>query len=109
MPISIGSKKDVVGDREAGAQGEPSPKERCRPQGFAALSPEAHREIARSGGRTAHERGTAHEFTSEEARAAGRKGGVSVSVDREHMSKIGRAGGLRRWQKARASATEPVT
>lgn len=78
-------------------------------QGFAGMSVERQREIASLGGRTAHERGTAHEFTPDEARAAGRKGGASVSVNREHMSKIGRAGGLRRWQNARAGSTEPVT
>ena len=52
------------------------------------------REIARRGGRAAHQKGTAHEFTADEARAAGRKGGVSVRRDRELMSRIGRAGGL---------------
>jgi general stress protein YciG len=36
---------------------------------------ERQREIARKGGRAAHEKGTAHEFTTEEAREAGRKGG----------------------------------
>ena len=63
--------------------------------GFAGMDREKQREIARRGGRAAHEKGTAHEFTADEARAAGRKGGVSVSRDREHMSRIGRAGGLR--------------
>ena len=62
-------------------------------RGFASMSPEKQREIARKGGRAAHERGTAHEFTSDEARAAGRKGGERVSTDRSHMSKIGRLGG----------------
>ncbi len=62
-------------------------------RGFAAMDEERQREIARKGGRVAHERGTAHEFTSEEARAAGRKGGQSVSRNREHMSAIGRKGG----------------
>lgn len=44
-------------------------------RGFASMSPERQREIARKGGRAAHEKGTAHEWTSDEARAAGRKGG----------------------------------
>ena len=44
-------------------------------RGFASMSPEKQREIARKGGRAAHEKGTAHQWTSEEARAAGRKGG----------------------------------
>lgn len=40
-------------------------------RGFAAMTPEKQREIASEGGRAAHEKGTAHEFTSEEARRAG--------------------------------------
>ncbi len=51
------------------------------------------REIASKGGRAAHAKGTAHEFTPEEARQAGRKGGETVSRDRQHMSQIGRKGG----------------
>ncbi len=42
-------------------------------RGFAAMDPERQREIASLGGRAAHQSGHAHEFTSEEARAAGRK------------------------------------
>lgn len=44
-------------------------------RGFAAMNPERQREIASEGGKAAHQSGNAHEFTSEEARAAGRKGG----------------------------------
>ncbi|MBI2841811.1 MAG: general stress protein [Armatimonadetes bacterium] len=44
-------------------------------RGFASMNPEKQREIARKGGRAAHEKGTAHEWDSEEARVAGRKGG----------------------------------
>ena len=54
---------------------------------------EKQREIARKGGKAAHEKGTAHEFTADEARAAGRKGGERVSADKAHMSRIGRLGG----------------
>lgn len=50
-------------------------------------------EAGREGGRVAHEKGTAHEFSHEEAVEAGRKGGETVSKDREHMSEIGRKGG----------------
>ena len=39
------------------------------------MSPEKQREIASKGGRAAHEKGTAHEWTADEARQAGRKGG----------------------------------
>ena len=44
-------------------------------RGFASMSPEKQREIASKGGRAAHEKGTAHEWTADEARTAGRKGG----------------------------------
>jgi len=39
------------------------------------MSTERQREIASKGGRAAHEKGTAHEWTADEARSAGRKGG----------------------------------
>ena len=51
--------------------------ERKERRGFASMSPEKQREIASKGGRAAHQKGTAHEWTSEEARSAGRKGGQS--------------------------------
>ncbi|HZL38071.1 MAG TPA: KGG domain-containing protein [Tepidisphaeraceae bacterium] len=62
-------------------------------RGFASMNREKQREIARKGGKAAHEKGTAHEFTAVEARAAGRKGGERISANREHMSRIGRLGG----------------
>lgn len=62
-------------------------------RGFASMDDQKQREIASKGGKAAHEKGTAHEFTSEEAREAGRKGGEAVSKDREHMREIGRKGG----------------
>jgi general stress protein YciG len=46
-------------------------------RGFASMDPELVREISRRGGIAAHEQGTAHEFTKQEARAAGRKGGLA--------------------------------
>jgi len=63
-------------------------------RGFAGMDEGKQRQIASKGGRAAHEKGTAHEFTSEEAREAGRKGGEAVSRDRQHMAAIGREGGL---------------
>lgn len=44
-------------------------------RGFASMDPQKQREIASEGGRAAHKQGVAHEWSSEEARAAGRKGG----------------------------------
>ncbi len=62
-------------------------------RGFAAMDAAKQRQIASKGGKAAHEKGTAHEFTTEEAREAGRKGGEAVSENREHMSQIGKKGG----------------
>jgi uncharacterized protein len=53
-------------------------------RGFASMDPQRQREIASEGGRAAHEKGTAHEFTSEEAREAGRKGGMARSANRRN-------------------------
>ncbi len=53
-----------------------------RPRGFAAMNRELVSEISRKGGKAAHAAGTAHEFTSDEARAAGRKGGLASHARR---------------------------
>lgn len=57
-----------------GEQAQEQPR-RTSNRGFAAMDPERQRQIAREGGRAAHMQGVAHQWTSEEARAAGRKGG----------------------------------
>lgn len=62
-------------------------------RGFASMDRGKQKEIASKGGKAAHAKGTAHEFDSGEAREAGRKGGVAVSRNREHMAAIGRRGG----------------
>ncbi len=62
-------------------------------RGFASMDPSRQRAIASRGGKAAHEKGTAHEWSSDEARNAGRKGGEVVSRDRVHMAAIGREGG----------------
>ena len=61
----------------------PARKER---RGFASMSPEKQREIASKGGRAAHAKGTAHEWTSDEARVAGRKGGQISRGGRGRLS-----------------------
>jgi general stress protein YciG len=63
-------------------------------RGFASMDPARQRDIASKGGKAAHAKGTAHEWTADEARRAGRKGGEVVSRDRAHMEAIGRAGGI---------------
>src|SRR5512135_791831 len=62
-------------------------------RGFASMDADRKRAIASKGGRAAHAKGTAHEFTPDEAREAGRKGGQAVSRNRDHMASIGRRGG----------------
>ncbi len=57
------------------------------------MTPETLKQVTSMGGRTAHEKGTLHKFTSEETRKGGRKGGATVSKDREHMAELGRKGG----------------
>jgi general stress protein YciG len=82
-----------------------NPKKR----GFAAMSPELQREIASRGGKAAHAKGTAHRFTSEEAKIAGQKGGSTVSADRTHMSRIGSIGGKERGVvKTRVTRENPM-
>jgi general stress protein YciG len=53
-----------------------------RPRGFAAIDRKLLAEIASKGGKAAHSAGTAHEFTSAEAREAGRKGGLATHARR---------------------------
>jgi general stress protein YciG len=55
-------------------------------RGFASMDRTRQREIARMGGRAAHLKGTAHEWSSEEAREAGRKGGIASH--RKHQQRI---------------------
>lgn len=48
-----------------------------RKRGFAAMTPEKRRELSSRGGKASHATGKAHRFTTEEAKAAGRKGGLA--------------------------------
>ena len=57
-------------------------------QGFASMTADKQREIASKGGRAAHEKGTGHEWTSEEARNAGRKGGLASRGGRGRVSPV---------------------
>lgn len=63
--------QDQLDRSEGPSTASTSPRRSLR--GFAAMDPQRQREIASLGGRAAHQSGHAHEFTSEEARAAGRK------------------------------------
>ena len=72
-------------------QGSESGMSKKSNRGFASMDPQRQREIASEGGRAAHEKGTAHEFTSEEAREAGRKGGQARSQS-NRMRQSGNSG-----------------
>ena len=78
-------------------------------RGFASMDRSKQREIASKGGKAAHAKGTAHEFDSSEAREAGRKGGVAVSRNRDHMAAIGRRGGEARGQARGRNAGQTNT
>jgi hypothetical protein len=84
----------TVSERPSAPPPSSSPQSR-KLRGFAAMDEARQREIASKGGRAAHEKGTAHEFSKDEARAAGKKGGEVVSQNRRHMADIGRKGGER--------------
>ena len=63
-------------------------------RGFASMDRAKQREIASKGGKAAHQKGTAHEWTSEEAREAGRKGGMaSHRRKQEQQQQPGEMGG----------------
>lgn len=61
---------------------EPAPVDPPKPRGFAAMTPAQRSAISSQGGRAAHTAGTAHRFTSDEAKAAGRKGGKAPKRSR---------------------------
>jgi uncharacterized protein len=67
-------------------------------RGFASMSPEKQREIASKGGRAAHEKGTAHEWSADEARAAGRKGG---QISRGGRGRLVASSDVDVWWRAR--------
>lgn len=83
-------------------------------RGFAAMTYEQRAAIASKGGRTAHEKGTAHEWDSAAAKAAGAIGGKAAAAIPGHMSEIGAKGGAKRAanflarRRAMAAAKEPT-
>ena len=76
---------ELTPDRPPQPVDETEPKAK-RPRGFAAMDRKQVSEIARKGGKAAHSAGTAHEFTSEEARVAGRKGGRATHAKRRKVT-----------------------
>lgn len=98
QPTEAQSPTDSAGAAESqSSTAAPQPNEERRPRrrGFAAMNRDRVREIASKGGKAAHAAGTAHQFSSDEARVAGRKGGMAPHV---------RRGGVRR----RPISEEPI-
>lgn len=89
---------------------KPPARKQGQPRGFAVMDPEQQRALASAGGKTAHKMGRAHEFTRKEARKAGRKGGLVLAQNKEHMRQIARLGGLRRGENLRQKQklTQPI-
>ncbi len=66
----------------ASPESTPTAEKPRKSRGFAAMDPKLVSELAKRGGRAAHRAGTAHQFTSDEARVAGRKGGMATHAKR---------------------------
>ena len=79
------------GTDDMGSAGEADAKKKARiprpGRGFASMDPAKQREIASKGGKAAHEKGTGHEWTVEQAREAGRKGGKASMGGRRSVLK----------------------
>jgi len=73
------------------------------------MDPVKQREIASKGGKAAHQKGTAHEFTSEEARIAGRKGGAASRDRRKAAAQTMHNGGSSHIERPETSDTEDTT
>jgi len=97
------STEEASESKAAEAAPAETPKPR-RPRGFAAMDRKKVSEIASKGGKAAHAAGTAHQFTSDEARNAGRKGGVAPHVRRGRGPRMQPSG----TQPAAAPVAPPV-
>jgi general stress protein YciG len=84
--VSTAATTEAVSSQSVPTDAPPPPRPKQR-RGFAAMDPRLVAEIASKGGKAAHAAGTAHEFTTDEARAAGRKGGLAPHTRRRGSSK----------------------
>jgi len=78
-------------------------KGESRGRGFAGMDPERQRQISSQGGKAAHQKGTAHEFDSNEAREAGRKGGMVSGGRRRAREQAANATGTEREREGEES------
>jgi uncharacterized protein len=79
-------KPDAPPAAPASSDAPATPGSARKRRGFAVMDPKLVAEISRKGGKAAHSAGTAHEFTSDEARAAGRKGGLASHAKRKRAA-----------------------
>src|SRR5262245_30209162 len=96
-----GFMKNLVGQKGSVMAGKSS-------RGFASMDAEKQRAIASKGGKAAHQKGTAHKFTSEEARVAGRKGGQAAHMKgtaHQFTPEEARAAGRKGGQRSRGART----
>ena len=83
--INLDQQLSPGSDAEAQTETQAQPKLKQR-RGFAAMDPRLVSEIASKGGKAAHAAGTAHEFSADEARNAGRKGGLAPHTPRRRSA-----------------------
>lgn len=91
MPGEMSSSVEAPSNRRsesASDESESTARPARRERGFAAMDPQRQREIASEGGRAAHQKGTAHEFTSEEAARAGAKGGRARAANQANRMRM---------------------
>lgn len=81
--FAAGSNNEVNRDQQTAGTSS-SERSGTSRRGFASMDRERQREIARKGGKAAHQQGVAHQWSSEEAREAGRKGGQSSRGSRNN-------------------------
>lgn len=75
-------------------------------RGFQLMDPERHKQVAGMGGKAAKAAGKGYFFDAASGREAGKKGGAVTSSNREHMSQIGKLGGIASVAKRRAKAEQ---
>ena len=87
-PTSQSSPDNTTEENRTEVTETPAPVKPRKPRGFAAMDRSKVSEIASKGGKAAHAAGTAHQFSSDEARVAGKKGGVAPHVRRGRGPRI---------------------
>jgi general stress protein YciG len=101
----LGSRKAEEPNFEETSRGREEDNVAKEDRGFASMDRAKQRDIASKGGKAAHQKGTAHEWTSEEARDAGRKGGIASHQRRREQMGTGNAEQVRGGSDASTSSS----